>query len=46
MITAIKKSKRQDKEQNQIKQQLVTNKTQYLSIFLKKLNEQFKIASD
>ena len=37
MITAIKESKRQGNQQNQLKQQaLLTTKTQCLSIFLKK----------
>ena len=46
MILAIRDSRRQDKQQNQIKTTHITYDQNSMIFFLKKLNDQVKIASD
>ena len=46
MILAIRDSRRQDKQQNQIKTTNITYDQNSMIFFLKKLNDQVKIASD
>ena len=46
MIPAIKKSTKQDKQQSQVKTTGIIYNAMFVYIYLKKLNEMIKIASD